>query len=236
MPWRAKILMQCIIPCAGGSSRMAGVPKQLLLVKGKPVLSHVIDFWKDKVDSYIFIIRRKASWLLDYFPDNSAVVFQDEPKGLADAILKAEPYVRDRCVIALGDCLNFGYFDFWEPAHSNYRLGVGVWNTSIDKSNEYEIKKSYLVRLAEGAVSDLIEKPKETDGYCGMGTYFMDRRVFEYIRKALPMLKPGGGDFTYVLQYMVEEGEELWPYFFRGNYINVTSPQDLVTADGLDEH
>lgn len=204
---------------------MGGVPKQLLLVKNKPVLSHVIDFWMDKVDSFIFVIRRKTPWFLEYLPDDSAVVFQDEPRGLADAILRAEPFVRDRCVIALGDCLNFGEFTD-DPTRG---LGVGVWDTK----NEYEIKKSYLARLQDGALDELIEKPNVTDGYCGMGTYFMDRRVFDYIREALPTLKPGGGDFTFVLQKMIYAGEDLRPFFFRGQYINVTSPADLATADGL---
>ncbi len=216
---------------------MRAIPKPLLNVKGKPVLSYVVEFWKDRVDSYIFIVQRQAiSYLAEYLPRNCAVIFQDEPKGLADAILRAEPYVRDTCVIALADCLQAGEFDFPNgvpvpgPGGKGLRpgLSVGVWETD----NEYEIFKSYSVELLDGAVINLKEKPKVNEtGLCGMGTYFMDRRVFRHIREALPDLKPGGGDFTDVLQRMADAGEEIRPNFFRGQYINVNSPQDLVVAD-----
>lgn len=205
---------------------MKAIPKTLLMVKGKPVLSHVIDFWKDKVDNFVFIIRREATYLWEFLPSNGAVVFQDEPQGLADAILRAEPYIKDECVIALGDCFQLGQFAL-DPCRD---LAVGVWETN----NDYEILKNYIVGVEDKTITAFTEKPKEiTSRLCGMGTYFMDKRVFFYIRKALPSLKPGGGDFTEVLQMMVDCGEVIYPNFFEGTYINVNSPQDLAAADEM---
>ena len=97
--------MKCVIPCAGESSRMSFVPKHLIQINGKPLILHVVDAWKDYVDSFIFVIRRSATYLWEYLPENSSVVFQDEPKGLADAIMQSEKLVAGRFIINLGDCI-----------------------------------------------------------------------------------------------------------------------------------
>jgi len=219
--------MKCIIPCAGESSRMSNIPKTLLLIKGKPLLTHVIDIWKDSVDDFVFILKRSTTYLWEYLPENSAVVFQDEPKGLADAILRAEPYVEGKFVVALGDCLYDGKFD-----DEDFDIGIGVWKTN----NIAEVNKSYLVGIEDGLVRTVVEKPSiSIEGgkplNCGMGIYFLDTRIFDYIRKT--RVTPGGGDFTEVLQAMIDEGEKIAPVFFKGKYINVTYPEDLEKAEEI---
>ena len=195
--------MKCVIPCAGVSSRMCYIPKMLIQVKDKPVLAHIIDYWADKVDDFIFVVRRQDTFYWQFFPENSAIVFQDEPKGLADAILQAEPYVDGRFIVALGDCLQKGAFEFTE---NQADLGIGVWKTPSIK----ETKKSYLVSIDNGLVSRVKEKPKmlaKPPYNCGMGTYFLDQRVFEYIQEA--NVSPGGGDFTAILQEMIDSGHAI---------------------------
>ena len=218
--------MKCIIPCAGESSRMLHIPKHLVQVAGKPLIAHIIDAWKDSVDSFIFILKRNSSYMWEYLPENSAVVFQDEPKGLADAILRAEPYVDGRFMVALGDCIYKGTFE--EKA---FGLGVGVWKTKDAK----EIRKNYLVGISvyNGLINNFTEKPEVELpwGNCGMGIYFLDSRIFSYIRRYEG--SRGGGDFTFILKTMIDNGEEIHPVYFHGHYINVGSPEDLEKAEGI---
>jgi len=217
--------MKCIIPCAGESSRMQYIPKMLININGKPLFLHVVDFWKNRVDQFIFVLRRKDTFYWEHLPENSAVVFQDEPKGLADAILRAEPYVNERFVVALGDCLYKGTF-YW----SEQRMGVGVWET-YDLN---EINKSYLVGVSPttGLIEDVIEKPDTTvpHGNCGMGVYLLDTKVFDYIHRAT-FVNISGGDFTFILQEMVNDGEKISPIWFEGKYVNVGSPEDIIKAE-----
>lgn len=217
--------MKCIIPCAGESSRMAYMPKHLLMIGGQPLLCHIANAWRDSVDSFIFVLKRSMAYMWEYLPENSAVVFQDEPKGLADAILRAEPYVRGRFVVALGDCPFIGVFEEW-----SFELGIGVWKTEYPGR---ELAKNYLVRVEDNRVISLEEKPQEliAGGYCGMGVYFLDERVFDYIRKR--KAKPSGGDFTEVLQAMIDAGEIFSPVWLTGEYVNISSPEDIATAEGM---
>lgn len=218
--------MKCVIPCAGESSRMSFVPKHLIQINGKPLILHVVDAWKDYVDSFIFVIRRSATYLWEYLPENSSVVFQDEPKGLADAIMQSEKLVAGRFIINLGDCIFNGKFQ------DNDSLKLGTWETD----NLNEINKSYLVSVKNNSINRVIEKPGIKDMpiqklNCGMGVYFMDTRIFSYIRRV--GVRPSGGDFTYILQEMIDSGEEIKPNWFTGQYMNVTCPQDIESANKI---
>jgi len=225
--------MKCIIPCAGESSRMSYLPKYLVRIGDKPLLLHIVDIWKDYVDSFVFILKRSATYLWEYLPSNSIIVFQDEPNGLADAILQAEKCVDGKFVVALSDCLHKGTFIEEMFATSNFNLGVGVWKTDILD----EVNKSYLVEAEDERVTRVIEKPDihsaDISGLsnCGMGTYFLDTRVFDYICNTIVV--PGGGDFTDVIQHMIDMGEKVVPMWFEGKYINVTHPEDLRKAEEL---
>ena len=206
---------------------MAYVPKMLININNKLLLNHIIDYWKDKVDNFIFVIKPENNYYLEFLPENSAVVFQSESKGLADAILRAEPYVDDKFIVALGDCLQKGEFEFTEEQAD---LGVGVWKTHSVK----ETRKSYRVSVDKGLVKQVEEKPGVliTPPFnCGMGTYRLDKRVFEYIEKRKVIA--GGGDFTAVLQTMIDDGNAISPLWFQGEYINVGSPEDIAVAERI---
>jgi len=217
--------MKCVIPCAGMSSRMAFVPKHLLQVQGTPLIEHVVASWPGA--EFIFVLHPSMTYMWELLPKGCAVVFQEEPLGLADAILRAEPFLDGEFTVSLGDCLFRG-----EWGHRIPRCpGVGVWMTSDLR----ELNKSYLVEAREGQVVRLSEKPGLTvvdePMACGMGVYFLPPWVFAYIRRR--KASAGGGDFTYVLQDMVDDGAYLQAVQFEGSYVNVGSPEDLGAADTL---
>jgi dTDP-glucose pyrophosphorylase len=215
--------MTVIVPCAGESSRMSYVPKSMIIVNGKPLISHVTDLWKD--ETFIFVLRKNATYFWELLPKNSAVVFQEKPSGLANAILLAESYAHGRLVINLGDCVCKGAF---VPLYEG-EIGIGVWPT--DDVAEY--RKSYSVEVDGNHITKVLEKPKtiptQRPLLCGMGVYFLDDRVFEYIKQV--KVKPSGGDFTEVLQAMIDDGRALRPVWFDGKYVNVGSPADVEKAE-----
>lgn len=213
--------MKCIIPCAGLSTRMnSNTPKPLIKVNGHPLLHYITDAWMTSVERFIIIANSNNEPLLKHYCrlDPVDIIVQREPKGLADAILQAEPYVGDEFIVALGDCLYLGTFDV-----SNFKQGIGVWRT---KSPGAEIFKNYLVEVKGDRISQLTEKPKELskEGYCGMGVYFLNHNIFPYLQKL---------ELTEALQAMIEAKETLSPVWFNGDYINVTYPEDLTKAKEL---
>ena len=170
--------MKGVILCAGRGHRMGGaIPKALIPINGKPLVHHVMDMWKSAVDGFVFVVGYKWQEVTDYLPKGSIFVTQEPQRGIADAILKTRTFLsNEEFVVVLGDCLQKGE---WTIPPS-IKLGVGVWETS----NQEAIKRSYSVEVENGLIFKVVEKPKKPpNNYCGMGTYFFDTRIFNYIRR-----------------------------------------------------
>lgn len=226
--------MKCIVLCAGKGSRLGSeIPKVLALVHGVPLLYHVINMWDGLVDELIFVVGYRWQSVVECLPKKSRHVFQETQKGIADAVLQVESLVEDdEFVVALGDCIQKGE---WELPLKPFELGVGVWETE----DLTEINKSYLVSIlpSTGLIDRVIEKPNiehltgKTN--CGMGTYFFDKRVFDYIRKTPVSSLRNEIEITDTIQLMINSGEKLAPIFFIGDYLNVTYPEDIKKAEEI---
>lgn len=220
--------MKCVILCAGESRRMGGdIPKVLLPINGKPLLHHIIDMWESSVDGFIFVLSYRWLGMIKCLPKEPLYVFQDSRQGIADAILKVEPLIDNEFVVALGDCIQRGE---WQIPLAPIELGIGVWETN----NLEAIKASYSVEIKDGYVSRVVEKPKEiVNNYCGMGTYFFDIRVFDYIRRTPVSNLRDEVEITDTIQLMINSEEKIAPVIFRGDYLNVTHPEDIQRAEEL---
>jgi len=195
---------------------------------GEPILGHVVRFWQDRgIEDFVFIIGGKTAPLVEEYVrslcHNAIVIDRGSTANLVKAIELAEPYVEDKFILALGDCMNFGDFVSEYPL-----LGVGVCIAS-----PYELAKSYLVHLDRQGVSRLVEKPRALPGLCGMGTLFLNKRFFGYVRRLKLPDEATSVDLTGALQLAIGQGETVEPVFFKGEYINVTYPDDLITAERL---
>lgn len=220
--------MKCVILCAGRGHRMGGGrPKALIPINGKPLVYHVMDMWETSVDEFIFVVGYKWQEVTKELPRNAKFVVQEPQIGLADAVFQARKALEEtQFVVALGDCLQVGKW----VIPKNIKLGVGVWETK-DKEN---IRRSYSVETKDKLVCKVIEKPKNPpNDYCGMGTYFFDSRVFNYIKKTKINPLRNEKEITDTIQLMIDSGEPITPVVFKGRYLNVTYWDDVAKAEEL---
>lgn len=220
--------LKCVVLCAGSGHRILplsqSTPKVLIEYRGSPILERVIDYWRAFTDNFVFVVGYEKGKVIDFvnkYGLNSEFIEQDNPKGIADAIYRTRDYVGDDFIVALGDCICSGDFEF--PVA--FSQGVGVYPTD----NPDDIKKSYSVRLDESAgISEVVEKPQKLiNKLCGMGYYFFNRKVFDFIKRGTPSKLRGEVEITDVIQDMINAGEKISPLFFKGLYINVNFPEDL---------
>lgn len=221
--------LQCIIPCGGNSTRIGKDTNKCLLQAGnKTVLGHIVNFWQDRgIDDFIFIVgdssANEVAKHINELCKKPIIVNRGKTKNLIKAVTLAKPYIEGRFILALGDCINFGNFIGDYP-----EFGVGVCI-----ADTYELEKSYLVHIDGQGVTKLVEKPANPIGLCGMGTLFLSKKIFKYIdRLSLPE-KATSVDFTGALQLAIGEGEVIKPVFFKGDYINVTYPDDITAIEKL---
>lgn len=223
--------LKCVILAAGKGSRLLTLtennPKPLVKVIERPILDHVITYWKQYTNDFVFVVNYKKEQIIDYvksFKDiKSQFVVQDELRGIAHALLTVEKLAGGKFIVVLGDCICKGDFNF--PA--KMEQGVGVWETE----NKDDIRNSYTVKLTSNIIGKVREKPKKVyNNLCGQGFYFFDRRVFDYIRKTPPSKLRGEIELTDVIQNMIKDKQKISPIIFRGDYININTENELNRA------
>ena len=225
--------LKCLVLCAGKGERFLPdtlkIPKPMIKIRNKPILGYLIDYWKKYTNDFIFVVGYKKNQIIEFvkkIPINSQFVEQKRPRGIAEAILCAEGLVSDNFIVVLGDCICKGKFNFPQ----NMEQGVGIWQTN----NIGDIKQGYSIKINNNLVVEAKEKPKKVlNNLCGMGHYFLNKKVFDYIKNAKPSKLRGEIELTDVIQKMIERGEKIKPVFLRGRYLNVTEQPDIKRAEDI---
>jgi bifunctional UDP-N-acetylglucosamine pyrophosphorylase / glucosamine-1-phosphate N-acetyltransferase len=87
-----------IIPAAGAGTRLgASVPKVLVPVAGRPMLDHLLDRYGSVANRFVVVVSPAAEALVAHHLEGRseavALVRQESPTGMLDAILQAEETV-----------------------------------------------------------------------------------------------------------------------------------------------
>ncbi len=97
-------VMQAVILAAGLGKRLRpltnNLPKPMILVGGKPILEYTLSILPQEVDEVIIVVGYLGEKIKKYFGESFGrikIIYaeQPEPKGTADGLLKANPFLRD---------------------------------------------------------------------------------------------------------------------------------------------
>lgn len=216
---------RCVVMAGGRSSRFAstGHHKSMAKVRGMPVISHVIDYWRQFTDDFVFVVKNGREPLQEFIaslPIRAEFVEPPALRGIADGLSYARPLINGPFVVVLGDCFCRGNFQI--PDDLEY--GILVQTAASPDS----IRRNYAVDVAGGIVTAVEEKPVSVhNDHCGMGFYFFQPDLFEYIAATTPSPRTSELEITDVLQTIIDSGRKLHALFFDGTYINVNTPDDL---------
>src|SRR5688572_24866239 len=100
--------MQAVILAAGKGTRLQPVTlsmsKGMIPLANKPILEWTREFL-DFCSEIIIVANRSQEDIIDYFSSDRKVkiIFQEEQLGTGDALLSAEPYIRDKFIMIYGD-------------------------------------------------------------------------------------------------------------------------------------
>ncbi|MEW6676505.1 MAG: sugar phosphate nucleotidyltransferase [Pseudomonadota bacterium] len=216
---------RCVVMAGGRSSRFAeiGCHKSMAQVRGMPIISHVIDYWKNYTDDFVFVVKNGKEQLTEYvntLPIRAQFVEPEALRGIADGLSYVAPLVDGPFIMVLGDCFCSGQFEI----PPDLRYGILVQRQAEAES----IRRNYAVEVQDGLVTRLVEKPTDlSNDYCGMGFYYFQPDIFDYIAKTAPSQRSGEKEITDVLQTLVDHGQPLHAMMFDGVYVNVNTPPDL---------
>ncbi len=233
--------MKALILSGGKGSRLYPLTytnaKQLIPVANKPVLYRVIEAIKDAGINDMGIVigsgengRKVRAAVGDgsLWDVNITYIVQDEPKGLAHAVLIAREYLQhDRFVMFLGDNVIEGGISnlIREFEDSDYNAQIVL--TPVAEPQHYGVAELH----ADGSIKRLVEKPREPKSNLALvGIYMFDHHIHEAVRSIKPSWR-GELEITDAIQWLVEQGYHVHPYIHRGWWIDTGKPIDMLAAN-----
>ncbi len=182
--------MKAVILSAGASSRfwpINGYHKSLIKIMGKPLIYWLIKGLEEKGIKEAIIIQGPGKEAERELADYNAkipvkYVIQPEPKGTGDAILRAKDFVDDQFFV-----LNAERIDIKEHIDLILDKFKKEKRKLILLAGETNNPWLYgILKVKEDKVLGLIEKPekgKEPSNLKVVGTYFLPKEFFEYLKK-----------------------------------------------------
>jgi glucose-1-phosphate thymidylyltransferase len=198
--------------------------KQLVPVANRPVLFYGIQAMADAgIEEVGIIIAPETGQEIRTY------IVQDQPAGLAHAVLTAEPFLGDSpFVMYLGDnLLQGGIRDLVTAFNENTPEALILLTPVTDPEN------FGVAELEDGAVKRLVEKPAEPKTDLALVGVYMFRASIHDAARAIEPSSRGELEITDAIQYLVDSGLRVDPHIVRGWWKDTGRLDDMLAANRL---
>jgi glucose-1-phosphate thymidylyltransferase len=162
-------------------------------------------------------------------------ILQDEPLGLAHALLTAEPFLgQSPFVMYLGDNLLQGGITDLVAAFREHEPDALILLTPVPDPENYGVAELAPSPPGEtGRVLRLVEKPAEpaTD-LALVGVYMFTPQIHDAAREITPSAR-GELEITDAIQHLVDAGLRVEPHIVRGWWKDTGRLEDMLEANRL---
>lgn len=212
--------------------------KQLVPVANKPVLFYGIEALVEAGVKEIGIIIapetgdeiREAAGDGSRFGAEITYIVQDEPAGLAHAVLTAEQFIGGSpFVMYLGDNLLRDGLRGLVSSFESDRPEALILLTPVDDPQSYGVAELD----AEGGIVRLIEKPKDPPSNLALvGVYLFGSSIFDAARSLEPSWR-GELEITEAIQKLIDDGLTVRSEVVRGWWKDTGQLADMLEANRL---
>ncbi len=232
--------MKGLIISGGKGTRLRPITytsaKQLVPVANRPVLFRVLDAMVEAGITDIGIVVGDTAPIIEAaVGDGSAwgaevtYIRQEAPLGLAHAVKISEDYLtNDRFVMFLGDNVIEGGITSLVK-----QFAASDWNAQIVLKRVEDPRRFGVAELQDGRIVRLVEKPKDPPSDLALvGIYMFDHHIFEAVKAIKPSWR-GELEITDAIQYLTEQGYQVYPYIHEGWWIDTGKMEDMLEANRL---
>jgi UDP-N-acetylglucosamine diphosphorylase / glucose-1-phosphate thymidylyltransferase / UDP-N-acetylgalactosamine diphosphorylase / glucosamine-1-phosphate N-acetyltransferase / galactosamine-1-phosphate N-acetyltransferase len=228
---------KAVLLAAGRGTRMreltADLPKPMIVVRGKPVLLHIVEGLQAAgIKDFLVIVGYRAETVREYFGDGTCFglrikyATQTVQDGTGRVVDLAREFVGDSSFI-------LGYGDILVD-HRNYKSIVDLAE-DVDaivsvKRNE-DVSKGGAVFVNEKMeLVDLREKPKPgepTSPWYNAGLYAFRPSIFDFTAKLQPSPR-GEYELTDAIRDLAQSGKKVKALELTGEWADVRDPEILA--------
>jgi glucose-1-phosphate thymidylyltransferase len=217
--------------------------KQLVPVANKPVLFYGIEAMAEAgIEDIGIIIAPDTGPEIEAavgdgerFGVRITYIVQDEPLGLAHAVLTAEPYLGDSpFVMYLGDNLLQGGISELVSAFREHGPDALILLTPVPDPQNYGVAELAQAAPGEvGRVVRLVEKPPQpaTD-LALVGVYMFTDSIHDAARAIEPSAR-GELEITDAIQHLLDSDRRVEPHIVRGWWKDTGRLEDMLEANRL---
>ena len=230
--------MKALVLAAGEGTRLrpltSNIPKPLLLVAGRPFLSHVLDALSSQgIKDVTILVGWKANKIKEHYGDGSRMgmrisyLEQKERKGTAHAIGMAEGIMDEPFVCVNGDVVLF------EPDLKRVLERFARDQCTVMGAVEVPDPHRFgVIEEENGFLKEIHEKPKTPPtNLINAGLFVFLPDIFERIR-ATPVSQRGEYEITDTLNALASQGRvAVQP--MDEDWIDVGMPWDLLRANEI---
>jgi glucose-1-phosphate thymidylyltransferase len=211
--------------------------KQLIPVANKPVLFYGIEAMAQAGIKDVGIIIapetgaeiRATAGDGSRFGVNLTYIVQNEPLGLAHAVLTAEPFLGEApFVMYLGDNLLQGGIEDLVAAFRKSGPDALILLTQVPDPDQYGVAE-----LRDGAVVRLVEKPAEPKTDLALVGVYMFTSVVHAAARAIEPSGRGELEITDAIQHLVDKGHRIEPHIVQGWWKDTGRLEDMLAANRL---
>jgi mannose-1-phosphate guanylyltransferase len=222
--------MKALILAGGLGTRLRPLtlrmPKPLVPLLGKPLISHIIDPLPAEVDTVILAVSYMKDALEEYFRSHDVgrkiiLVNEDTPLGTGGAVKNVSRYLDDTfiafngdviCSIDLNDMLRY------HRAH----LGIGTMSLwKVEDPSAFGVVSTD----ARGRITEFQEKPereKAISNSINAGVYIFEKEILDHIPNGVVSLE------RQVFPNVLDRG--LYGYSFSGYWVDGGTRENILKA------
>ena len=173
--------MQILILAAGESSRFWPFSeichKSLLKVGEKTLLEQTIEGLKGH--EVVLVINKKTTLSDEIVKNNNIkIILQDEPKGMADAIIKSKSIVKDEFLVIMPYYINI-------KEHLQKLIKTGAPAVAVKKYEEEDEKTHGIAKIEKNKIVEIREKEKFNGAENSIiGVYKLNKGIISRLEKA----------------------------------------------------
>ena len=231
------------------------LPKELLPINGKPNLEYILDECLEAgIKEFIFIISKKKESIKKYFFNDNfynqiikkkndprirkefrkikkyqkmiRFVYQDNPKGTGDAVLKCQKYLKGKYFLMLLPddlIINKNCSKEMIKLHNKKKCSIIATKKVLKKTvSRWGILSIKNKNKRHFEITNVIEKPilsLAPSNYAIIGRYILPKKIMNEIKK----IKPGQDKeihITDAIKNLIKNGEKFYGNIFQGKYLD----------------